>query len=122
MTFSHSSTATCMTTPGQVRAEAAVRAAGEAEVVVGLAVDDELVGALVDRAGRGWRRRPARRPCRPCLSGQPWNSASRVDLAPVAEDDRVAGAAHSSTADGISSGSAISRRRSSGCSARCRNR
>ena len=50
--------------PGEVLAEAAVRTAGEAHVVVALAVGDELVRVLVGARVAVRRRTRGRRPCR----------------------------------------------------------
>jgi hypothetical protein len=71
-----------------VRAEAAVRAAGETEMVVGLAIDDELVRAVVDPwvpvgAGDQAVDHVARAQRATVELGVP------CDLAAIAEDDRV---------------------------------
>ena len=64
--------------PGEVRAEAAVDAAAEGEVPVGLAVPDELAGVRRTRPRRRWPRRAATITCSPSLTAKPSTSVSRV--------------------------------------------
>ena len=74
--------------PGEVGAEAAVRAAGEAEVVAARAVDDELVRPIEDpRVAVGGGDQPVDHVA--LLERAAVELGVGRDLAPVAERDRV---------------------------------
>ncbi len=92
-----------------------MRTVAEGQVGSGVAPDVEGVRVARRRPRPGWPRRTTRRPCRPAATGRPAISVSRVAV----RRNTMTGVHQrsiSSTAAGMPSGSARSRRCVSGCS------